>query len=210
MYTRISDRLCTSVMYCEYKWSILPILWTLLPSRRGIRALWPTNGNCRKDQLSNPNCPQVVNIELPPLPLTPPLSGGESWTQHLLHWVTELWEGLRGEPGLASSTLSHWAVERSVWRAGLGIFCAESLSCGEACGECQTQFFYTKSLVLYIVIRGRLSKSLLSLWRRLSCSYTESPLVVYIKEEESDSASLLSHLSSGLANPCWVCGRRLQ
>ena len=66
----------------------------------------------------------------------------------------------------------------------------------------QTQFLYTESLVLYIVIRGRLSKSLLSLWRRLSCSYTESPLVVYISEEESDSASWLSHLSGGLANPC--------
>ena len=41
--------------------------------------------------------------------------------------------------------------------------------------ESQTQFFYTESLVVYIVIQGRLSKSLLSFRRRLSCSDTESP-----------------------------------
>ena len=77
----------------------------------------------------------------------------------------------------------------SVWRAGLSIFYAESLSCGEACVRSQTQFLDTESLVVYIVSLGRLSKSLLSLWRRLSCSYTEPPLVVYISEEESDSAN---------------------
>ena len=66
--------------------------------------------------------------------------------------------------------------------------------------ESQTQFFYTKPLVVDIVIRGRLSKSLLSLWRRLYILIL-SPPVVYILEEESDSASLLSHCSSGSANP---------
>ena len=40
--------------------------------------------------------------------------------------------------------------------------------------ESQTQFFYTESLVAYIVLQCRLSKSLLSLWSRFSCSYTES------------------------------------
>ena len=33
---------------------------------------------------------------------------------------------------------------------------------------------------MYIVIRGRLSKSLLSLWRRRSCFYTESTCCVHI------------------------------
>ena len=63
---------------------------------------------------------------------------------------------------------------------GLSIFYTESLSCGEVCVESQTQFLHTESMVVYIVIQGRLSKSLLSLWRRLSCPYTESPCCVHI------------------------------
>ena len=56
---------------------------------------------------------------------------------------------------------------------------------------------------------GRLSKSLLSLWRRLSCPGTEFPCCVHIGGRVRLSRSLLSHSSSGSANPCWVGGGRL-
>ena len=45
---------------------------------------------------------------------------------------------------------------------------------------------------MYTVIQGKLSKSLPSLWRRLSCPYTEFPCCVYIGGEVR------------LSNPCWV------
>ena len=62
--------------------------------------------------------------------------------------------------------------------------------------------------VLYIVIWGRLSKSLLRLWRRLSCFDAESPCCVHTGVGIRLSKPLLSHGSSSSANPCWDGGGR--
>ena len=93
---------------------------------------------------------------------------------------------------------------------GLSIFYTESLSCGEVCVESQTQFLHTESMVVYIVIQGRLSKSLLSLWRRFSCPCTESLFCVHIgggvivAAAQQTLADLVEGdwSSSGSENPC--------
>ena len=81
--------------------------------------------------------------------------GLESWTQHVLRWVTGLWRVLCREPDSAFFMLSHWAVGSSMWGARLSIFYAESLSCVETCVESQAQQF--------LCVRVR-----------LSCLYAES------------------------------------
>ena len=129
-----------------------------------------------------------------------------SQTQHCLRWVSELWRGLCGEPDSEFPTLSHWAAERSVWRARLSISNTESLSCGVACVESQTQHFlrwvtvlwrgccgkldtasYTLSLcVVYIAVCGRLSKSLLILWSKTQLLLHWVPLLfTYLRESQA-------------------------
>ena len=102
---------------------------------------------------------------------------------------------LFGEPDSAILSLSLWAGEWHVW-------------------ESDSASYMLSLWVVYIVIQGRLSKSLLSLWRRLSCPYNEYPCCVHIGGGVIVAAAqqLLAELvegdwsSSSSANPYWVDG----
>ena len=114
----------------------------------------------------------------------------ESRTQHLLCWVTELWRGLGGEPDSEFPMLSH-----RLWRDLCGEPDSAFLWAVERPSEESDSVISILQNILslcagYIVIRGRLSKSFLSLWSGLSCPYT----IVYISKEESESASFAESL----------------
>ena len=120
----------------------------------------------------------------------------ESRTQHLLCWVTELWRGLGGEPDSEFPMLSHrlWRnLCGELWEAKWGVRLSILQNILSLCAG-------------YIVIRGRLSKSFLSLWSGLSCPYTESPLLCTYRRRSQTQLVLLSHCSSGSEIPCWVEG----
>ena len=63
--------------------------------------------------------------------------------------------------------------------------------CGVLCGESDSVSPILSLWAVYICVQGRLSKSSLSLWRRLSCPYTELPCCEHTRGGRV-----------GLSNPC--------
>ena len=161
---------------------------------------------CQPIQITSDGQPTIVNCQNIPDYSCPKLKG--SRLSPVLHWV-----------------LGSWSWSRPVWRARLShLLCWRWVT--ELCVKSKTQppsslspgavwewvrlSCHTLSLcvVQYISIQGRLSKSLLSLWPRLSHPSTESPCCVHFGGRVRLSKPTLSHSCCGSANPCWVGGWR--
>ena len=141
-------------------------------------------------------------------------------------WVSKLCGAMHKEPDSASSTLSLWAVWSCLSTPSLWAVWSHVLNLVWRAVWRVTLSSPIPSLwAVYISVQGRLSKSLLSWWRRLSCLYTELPCCVYIgggvrlsnlcwvivAAAQQTLAELVEGVlrSSSSANPCCVGGRGL-